>query len=181
MDLEGVDHSKVLSYLDVLDREIAVGRKVAVIGAGGIGIDMAHYLTAKTPFSGDVPDYLKGHGILDSSEALEVRKPKKREVTVLQRSSDKIGKRLGKTTGWAHIQSLKSHGVKLLPGVSYHKIDDSGLHLTVAMKKGEDPKETVLDVDNIIIAAGQQPRCDLESDLRQSGYEVHVIGGARES
>ena len=76
---------------------------------------------------------------------------------------------------------MKSHGVKLLPGVSYHKIDDSGLHLTVAMKKGEDPKKTVLDVDNIIIAAGQQPRCDLESDLRQSAYEVHVIGVARES
>ena len=124
---------------------------------------------------------MQGHGILDSNEALEVRKPKKREVTVLQRSSDKIGKRLGKTTGWAHIQSLKSHGVKLLPGAAYQKIDDSGLHLRVAMNKGEDPQETVLDVDNIIIAVGQEPRRDLESDLRQSGYEVHVIGGARES
>ena len=181
LELEGADHSKVLSYLDVLDKERVVGRKVAVIGAGGIGIDVAHYLTAQTPFSGDVPDYLQGHGILDSNEALEVRKPKKREVTVLQRSSDKIGKRLGKTTGWAHIQSLKSHGVKLLPGAAYQKIDDSGLHLRVAMNKGEDPQETVLDVDNIIIAVGQEPRCDLESDLRQSGYEVHVIGGARES
>ncbi len=181
LELEGADHSKVLSYLDVLDKERAVGRKVAVIGAGGIGIDVAQYLTAQTPFSGDVPDYLQGHGILDSNEALEVRKPKKREVTVLQRSSDKIGKRLGKTTGWAHIQSLKSHGVKLLPGAVYQKIDDSGLHLRVALNKGDDPQETVLDVDNIIIAAGQEPRRDLESDLRQSGYEVHVIGGARES
>ena len=181
LELQGVDHSKVLSYLDVLDEERVVGRKVAVIGAGGIGIDVAHYLTAQTPFSGDVPDYLKGHGILDSNEALEVRKPKKREVIVLQRSSDKIGKRLGKTTGWAHIKSLKSHGVKLLPGADYQKIDDLGLHLRVAMNKGDDPQETVLDVDNIIIAAGQEPRRDLESDLRQSGYEVHVIGGARES
>ena len=177
--LEGANHSKVLSYLDVLDKEKVVGSKVAVIGAGGIGIDVAHYLTAQTPFSGDVPNYLNGHGILDSDAALEVRKPKKREITVLQRSSEKIGKKLGKTTGWAHIQSLKSHGVKLLSGATYHKIDDSGLHLTVAMNKGDDPKETVLDVDNIIIAAGQQPRCDLESDLRQSGYEVYVIGGAR--
>ena len=100
---------------------------------------------------------------------------------MLQRSSDKIGKRLGKTTGWAHIQSLKSHGVKLLPGAAYQKIDDSGLHLRVAMNKGDDPQDTVLDVDNIIIAAGQEPRRDLEGDLRQSGYEVHVIGGARES
>ena len=128
----------------MLDKERAVGRKVAVIGAGGIGIDVAHYLTAQTPFSGDVPDYLQGHGILDSNEALEVRKPKKREVTVFQRSSEKIGKRLGKTTGWAHIQSLKSHGVKLLPGVAYKKIDSSGLHLRVVMNKGEDSKERFL-------------------------------------
>ena len=181
LELEGANHSKVLSYLDVLDKERAVGRKVAVIGAGGIGVDVAHYLTAQTPFAGDVPDYLNAHGILDSSEALEVVKPKNREVTVLQRSSDKIGKKLGKTTGWAHIQSLKSHGVKLLTGATYKKIDDSGLHLRVVLTKGDDPKETILDVDNIVVAAGQEPRRDLESDLRKSGYEVHVIGGARDS
>ncbi len=181
LELEGADHSKVLSYLDVLDKERAVGRKVAVIGAGGIGIDVAHFLTAQTPFAGDVPDYLNAHGILNSSEALEVVKPRNREVTVLQRSSDKIGKKLGKTTGWAHIQSLKSHGVKLLPGATYQKIDDSGLHLRVVLTKGDEPKETVLDVDNIVVAAGQEPRRDLESDLRKSGYKVHVIGGARDS
>tara|TARA_B100000945_G_scaffold168563_1_gene135212 strand:+ start:23 stop:2044 length:2022 start_codon:yes stop_codon:yes gene_type:complete len=181
LEMEGSDHSKVLSYLDVLDSERAVGSKVAIIGAGGIGIDVAQYLTSQTPFSRDVPDYLNGHGILDTNEALDVRKPKKREVTILQRSSEKIGKKLGKTTGWAHIQSLKSHGVKLLPGVVYEKIDDSGLHLQVSMNNFENPKETVLDVDNIIVAAGQEPRCDLESDLRKSGYEVYVIGGARES
>jgi len=93
------------------------------------GIDVAHYLTAQTPFSGEVPEYFQGYGILDSEKALALRKPKKREVTVLQRSADKIGKRLGKTTGWAHIQTLKSHGVQLLPGATYLKIDDSGLHV----------------------------------------------------
>jgi 2,4-dienoyl-CoA reductase (NADPH2) len=76
---------------------------------------------------------------------------------------------------------LKSHGVKLLPGATYLKIDDSGLHVRVAMNKGEEPQDTVLEVDNVIVAAGQEPKRDLESSLRQSGYEVYVIGGARES
>ena len=181
LELEGADHAKVLSYLDVLDEECLVGQKVAVIGAGGIGIDVAHYLTAQTPFSGDVPDYLQGYGILDSEKALALRKPKKREVTVLQRSSDKIGKRLGKTTGWAHIQTLKSHGVQLLSGATYLKIDDAGLHVKVSLKKGEEPQKIVMDVDNVIVAAGQEPRRELETSLRESGFEVHVIGGARQA
>ena len=179
LELDGIDHPKVLSYLDVLDKERVVGQKVAVIGAGGIGIDVAHYLTAQTPFSGEVPEYLQGYGILDSEKALALRKPKKREVTVLQRSADKIGKRLGKTTGWAHIQTLKSHGVQLLPGATYLKIDDSGLHVQVALKKGEEPKDIVFEVDNVIVAAGQEPRRELETSLRKAGFEVHVIGGAK--
>ena len=181
LELEGADHDKVLSYLDVLDEECLVGQKVAVIGAGGIGIDVAHYLTAQTPFSGDVPEYLQGYGILDSEKALALRKPKKREVTVLQRSSDKIGKRLGKTTGWAHIQTLKSHGVQLLSGATYLKIDDAGLHVKVSLKKGEEPQKIVMDVDNVIVAAGQEPRLDMEASLREAGLEVHVIGGAKAS
>ena len=179
LELDGIDHPKVLSYLDVLDKERVVGQKVAVIGAGGIGIDVAHYLTAQTPFSGEGPEYLQGYGILDSEKALALRKPKKREVTVLQRSADKIGKRLGKTTGWAHIQTLKSHGVQLLPGATYLKIDDSGLHVRVALKKGEEPKDIVFEVDNVIVAAGQEPRRELETSLRKAGFEVHVIGGAK--
>ena len=179
LELEGADHAKVLSYLDVLDGECPVGNKVAVIGAGGIGIDVAHYLTAKTPFSGEVPEYLQGYGILDSEKAMALRKPKKREVTVLQRSADKIGKRLGKTTGWAHIQTLKSHGVEFLSGATYLKIDDAGLHVKVALKKGEEAQEIVMDVDNVIVAAGQEPRLDLEASLREAGFEVHIIGGAK--
>jgi len=179
LELEGADHPKVLSYLDVLDGECIVGNKVAIIGAGGIGIDVAHYLTAKTPFSGDVPEYLQGYGILDSEKAMALRKPKNREVTVFQRSTDKIGKRLGKTTGWAHIQTLKSHGVELFSGATYLKIDDAGLHVKVALKKGEEAKEIVMDVDNVIIAAGQEPRLELEDALREAGLEVHVIGGAK--
>ena len=181
LELEGADHAKVLSYLDVLDKECPVGNKVAVIGAGGIGIDVAHYLTAQTPFSGDVPDYLQSYGILDSEKALALRKPKNREVTVFQRSADKIGKRLGKTTGWAHIQTLKSHGVQLLSGATYLKIDDAGLHVKVSLKKGEEAQEIVMDVDNVIIAAGQEPRLDLEASLREAGLDVHIIGGAKAS
>ena len=181
LELEGGDHAKVLSYLDVLDEECLVGQKVAVIGAGGIGIDVAHYLTAQTPFSGDVPEYLQGYGILDSEKALALRKPKKREVTILQRSTDKIGKRLGKTTGWAHIQTLKSHGVQLLTGATYLKIDDAGLHVKVTLNKGEEAQEIVMDVDNVIVAAGQEPRLDLEASLCEAGMEVHVIGGAKAS
>ena len=181
LELEGADHAKVLSYLDVLAGECMVGQKVAVIGAGGIGVDVAHYLTAQTPFSGEVPEYLQNYGILDSEKALALRKPKKREVTVLQRSSDRIGKRLGKTTGWAHIQTLKSHGVQFLPGATYLKIDDSGLHVKVALKKGEEAQEIVMDVDNVIVAAGQEPRRELEKSLLAAGFEVHVIGGARQA
>ncbi len=181
LELEGREHPKILSYLDVLDKERVVGKKVAVIGAGGIGIDVAHFLTTHTPFSDKVSEYLKDYGILDSEKALAIHKPKKREVTVLQRSPEKIGKRLGKTTGWAHIQTLKSHGVKLLPGVTYTKIDNSGLHIRVSMKKGEDPQDIVLDVDNVIVAAGQEPRRELETSIRKDGFEVHVIGGAKHS
>ena len=180
IELEGSNHPKVLTYLDVLDKERIVGQKVAVIGAGGIGIDVAHFLTAQTPFSGEVPDYLQEYGILDSEAALALRKPKKRKVTVLQRSVEKIGKRLGKTTGWAHIQTLKSHGVQLLPGATYLKIDDYGLHVRVALKKGGEPQEIVLEVDNVIVAAGQEPKRDMETSLRKVGLEVHVIGGAKE-
>ena len=88
---------------------------------------------------------------------------------------------MGKTTGWAHIQSLKSHGVKLITCATYQKIDDSGLHFRVVLTKGDDPKEMVLDVDNIVVAAGQESKRDLECDLIKSGYVVHVIGGARDS
>ena len=111
---------------------------------------------------------------------MALRKPKKREVTVLQRSADKIGKRLGKTTGWAHIQTLKSRGVQLLPGATYLKIDDYGLHVRVALKNDGEPQEIVLEVDNVIVAAGQEPKRDMETSLRKAGLEVHVIGGAKE-
>ena len=181
LELEGSDHKKVLSYLDVLDKECIVGHKVAIIGAGGIGIDVAHYITSQTPFSNLIPEYLKDYDILDSEKALALLKPKKRKVTVLQRSSDKIGKKLGKTTGWAHIQTLKSHGVKLIPGANYIKIDDRGLQIEVITKKGEKPQSMTIEVDNVIVAAGQEPKLEFLDKFREAGLEVFVIGGARET
>ena len=181
LELEGANHKKVLTYLDVLDEECFVGRKVAIIGAGGIGIDVAHYLTSQTPFSSSMPEYLKSYDILNSEKALALLKPKKREVTVLQRSSEKIGKRLGKTTGWTHIQTLKSHGVKLVTGANYIKIDDEGLHFESYTKKGDKSEKMIIDVDNVIVAAGQEPKLEFGEELSAAGLEVFIIGGARQT
>jgi len=181
LELKGSDHKKVLSYLDVLNDECFVGNKVAIIGAGGIGIDLAHYLTSKTPFSNSISEYLNGYNILDSKKAFEIIKPKKREVTVFQRSTEKIGKKLGKTTGWAHIQSLKSNGVNLISGANYLKIDDEGLHYEINIKKENEIQKKLINVDNIIIAAGQEPKFELMEQLDRSGLEIHLVGGAKET
>jgi len=181
ISLEGAGHKKVLSYLDVLDEECIVGNKVAIIGAGGIGIDVAHFLSSKKTFSNSVPEYLKEYDILGSDEALSLLKPKRRDVTVLQRSLEKVGKKLGKTTGWAHIQTLKSHGVKFLSGVSYLKIDDIGLHYKIITEKGETSQKMAIEVDNVIVAVGQEPKLEFEKSLRDKGINVYVIGGARQA
>jgi len=181
LEFEGVDNQKVITYLDVLDKECFVGNKVAIIGSGGIGIDVAHYLTAKTPFSSSIPEYLNGYEILNSEKALDILKPKNREITIFQRSSEKIGKKLGKTTGWAHIQTLKSHGVKFVSGANYIKIDDKGLHFEIPSKKERESEKVLFEADNIIVAAGQEPKLDFDKKIFGEGLEVHVIGGARQT
>ena len=181
LQLKGADHKKVLNYLDVLDDECFVGNKVAIIGAGGIGIDLAHFLTSKTPFSNSISEYLFGYNILDSKKAFEIIKPKKRDITVFQRSCEKIGKKLGKTTGWAHIQSLKSNGVNLISGANYIKIDDDGLHYEINNKKENVIQKMLIEVDNIIVAAGQEPKFELKEKLIRSGLEIHIVGGAKET
>ena len=154
---------------------------MAIIGAGGIGIDVAHYLTTKSSIGDDVSGFMNQYQILEPREALEVGQPLKRKITVFQRSSDKIGKRLGKTTGWAHLQSLRSHEVKLYNGAEYLRIDDKGLHVKVSLEKGEAPQDQLFEVDQIIIAAGQEPFEDLSSRFNGKGMPIHVIGGARET
>lgn len=180
LDINGIDHPKVLSYLDVLRHEKPVGKSVAIIGAGGIGFDTAEYLTHEgTPTSLDTDAFLREWGIdktltekggLVAAGAKPHASPRK--VWLLQRKSSKVGDGLGKTTGWIHRQSLKMKQVEMVSAVTYDKIDDAGLHITV---KGT---PQLLPVDNVIICAGQEPLRELEAALLGAGKTVHRIGGA---
>ncbi|MFC3094385.1 NADPH-dependent 2,4-dienoyl-CoA reductase [Alteromonas sediminis] len=176
-NIEGIDHNKVLGYLDVIRDKKPVGKKVAVIGAGGIGYDVSEYLTHGTSQpSQDIPAFMQEWGVdmtFSARGGVEGVKaqpaPSPREVFLLQRKSTKMGAGLGKTTGWAHTLGLVKKGVNMLTGVEYHKIDDAGLHITV------DGERRVLDVDNIIICAGQEPLRTLTENLNKPHY---LIGGA---
>ena len=176
--IDGVDHPKVLGYLDVLQKKVSVGEKVAIIGAGGIGFDVAEYLThgEESP-STDIDQFMAQWGVDMSLEARggiegiqAIVPPSPRKVTLLQRKNSKVGGGLGKTTGWIHRLGLEKKGVQMMPGCEYQRIDDEGLHITVA---GE-PK--VLEVDNVVLCAGQEPRRELADELK--GVPVHLIGGA---
>ncbi len=176
-DIAGIDHPKVMSYLDVIGAKKPVGKKVAIIGAGGIGFDVAEYLTHSGEASSlNIPAFMKEWGIdmtFGSRSGIEGVKaqpePSPREVYLLQRKSSKVGSGLGKTTGWIHRAGLVMKGVRMMPSCDYEKIDDAGLHLTV----GGETK--VLDVDNIIICAGQDPLRELTKGLT---IPHHLIGGA---
>ncbi|MFK7810083.1 MAG: FAD-dependent oxidoreductase [Saprospiraceae bacterium] len=181
IDLPGIDHPKVLSYIDVLRHEKPVGNSVAVIGAGGIGFDISEYLVHQgiSP-SLKVDVFMEEWGVdqkYDNRGGLMTAEPEApaREVFLLQRRSGKPGAGLGKTTGWIHRSSLRMKKVKMLSNCSYEKIDDEGLHLTVG------GKFQVLPVDNVIICAGQLPLKELEEPLLAKGVKVHLIGGASEA
>jgi 2,4-dienoyl-CoA reductase (NADPH2) len=178
--LEGVDHPKVLGYLDVLRDHKPVGKRVAVIGAGGIGFDLAEYIShGRHSASLDPQLFMKEWGIDPAAEArggvagvhAEVE-PSPRQVWLLQRKASKVGAGLGKTTGWIHRETLKKKGVQMMPGVSYLKVDDAGLHIEV------DGEQKVLEVDNVVICAGQESQRELELPLQEAGLVVRVIGGA---
>ena len=183
IQLPGVEHEKVLSYVEVLRDERPVGARVAIIGAGGIGFDVAEFLLhgpghdAREDPEGARERFFDEWGIdttLTSRGGMRAprRSPPTREITLCQRSKGKLGAGLGKTTGWIHRSSLKQNGVVMLPECRYERIDDVGLHLTV----GGVPQ--VLPVDNVIICAGQVPSRALENPLKARGVEVHLIGGA---
>ncbi|KXI27799.1 NADPH-dependent 2,4-dienoyl-CoA reductase [Paraglaciecola hydrolytica] len=175
--LEGIEHPKVLSYIDVIVHKKAVGHKVAVIGAGGIGFDVCEYLShgSQTP-SLDIPAFMQEWGIdmsfthrggIEGMQAQPEASP--RELVLLQRKSTKVGAGLGKTTGWAHRTGLLNKGVIMLAGVEYLKIDDSGLHIKI------NDEVKVLAVDNVIICAGQEPLRELVEGLTKP---YQLIGGA---
>lgn len=178
-NIEGITHSKVLSYIDVLRDRANVGNKVAIIGAGGIGFDVAEFLSHDGSDSSLNPKtFMAEWGIDPSFETaggVNDFKPKHkthREVSLLQRKTSKVGKDLGKSTGWIHRRSLSLRGVKMISGCEYVKIDDEGLHVII------DGESQILDVDNIIVCAGQTPLRELQESLQQGGKTVHLIGGA---
>jgi 2,4-dienoyl-CoA reductase (NADPH2) len=177
-EIEGLSHPKVLSYLDLLRDKKPVGKSVAIIGAGGIGFDVAEYLTHEgTSPSVDAPKFYAEWGIDTTyTERGGVKAPHleapPRQIYLLQRKGTKVGDGLGKTTGWIHRTSLKNRNVEMMPGVTYRKIDDDGLHITVG---GE---EKVLPVDNVVLCAGQEPCRALQDGLEARGFRVHLIGGA---
>ena len=185
-DIEGIDHPKVIGYLDALMGRKPVGQRVAVIGAGGIGFDVSEFIVhqGESP-SLNTEHFMKEWGV-DLTVAHrggiqgvqpEVPAPA-REVFLLQRKASKVGKNLGKTTGWIHRTSLKNRNVQMVPGVSYRKIDDEGLHITVTPKGAEQGEDKLLPVDTIIVCAGQEPLRELQAGLEAAGLPVHLIGGA---
>ncbi|PMQ04124.1 2,4-dienoyl-CoA reductase [NADPH] [Dyella sp. AD56] len=174
----GSDDPRVLSYLDVLAHNKPVGQRVAIIGAGGIGFDVAEFLVEHQPSATlDVSRWTREWGVdmqLDSRGGLAAPVPEApaRQVWLLQRSEGRPGARLNKTTGWVHRATLKAKRVTMLGGVTYERLDDEGLHITV------DGKPQVLPVDHVIVCAGQEPNRALADALTQAGIKVHVIGGA---
>ncbi|HGV9226014.1 NADPH-dependent 2,4-dienoyl-CoA reductase [Citrobacter amalonaticus] len=177
--IDGIDHPKVLTYLDVLRDKTPVGRRVAIVGCGGIGFDTAMYLSQPgEPTSQSIADFCVEWGIDTSLQQAGGLRPEgphltrsPRQIVMLQRKASKPGEGLGKTTGWIHRTTLLSRGVKMIPAVSYQKIDDVGLHVLIG---GE---AQTLEVDNVIICAGQEPRRELTEPLRATGKTVHLIGG----
>jgi 2,4-dienoyl-CoA reductase (NADPH2) len=178
--IEGIESPKVLSYIDVLKNKKPVGKKVAIIGAGGIGFDTAEYLTQQGKSTSlDVREFLKEWGIDPENNVragIEGIKPhpehSPREVYLLQRKDTKVGEGLGKTTGWIHRTELKNRKVQMISSVQYDKIDDKGLHVTIG------GKQQLLEVDNIVICAGQISKNELYEPLKAKGKSVHLIGGA---
>ncbi|MGB3725573.1 MAG: NADPH-dependent 2,4-dienoyl-CoA reductase [Glaciecola sp.] len=177
LSIEGANHPKVMSYLEVLRDKKPVGQKVAVIGAGGIGFDVAEYLVEQAHLTTHLDDWLAHWGIDKQYQQPGALTQKQapthhRDVYLLQRKTTKVGKGLGKTTGWIHRSSLVNHNVQMMNGVSYEKVDDDGLHILI----GDKPK--VLDVDHIIVCAGQEPLRELQQSMQEAGLRTHIIGGA---
>ncbi|OAT75515.1 NADPH-dependent 2,4-dienoyl-CoA reductase [Mangrovibacter phragmitis] len=178
-DIEGIHHPSVLSYLEVLRDKHAVGKRVAIIGCGGIGFDTAMYLSQNgASTSLDVARFCQEWGIDTSLRHAGglipggVHTPENpREIIMLQRKNSKPGEGLGKTTGWIHRTTLLQRGVKMLAGVQYLRINDAGLHIRCR------EEEQILAVDNVIICAGQEPLRALSRPLEELGKQVHLIGG----
>ncbi|MBU1235615.1 MAG: NADPH-dependent 2,4-dienoyl-CoA reductase [Gammaproteobacteria bacterium] len=175
--IPGIEHAKVISYIEAITGAKPVGQRVAVIGAGGIGFDVCELVTHAANGGDEIDAYRQAWGIDANYEnrggvCRPQEKTSGREVWLLQRKTTKVGDGLAKTTGWIRRSTLARRGVRMLAGVSYERIDDAGLHITV------DGKVQLLPVDTVILCAGQEPLRELEAPLRAGGIEVHLIGGA---
>lgn len=177
LNIDGIDHPKVMDYLDVLRDHKTVGEKVAVIGAGGIGFDVSEFLVEEKSSALDLPVWQAEWGIdaqYVTRGALKQpqHQPSKRKIYLLQRKESKVGGGLGKTSGWVHRSTLKHKQVEMLAGVKYLAVNDQGLVIEV---KGQ---QQTLEVDHIIVCAGQLPLAELMGPLEAAGVKVHKIGGA---
>ncbi|WP_040618347.1 NADPH-dependent 2,4-dienoyl-CoA reductase [Roseovarius nubinhibens] len=181
-DIPGQDGPNVLSYIDVLRHKAPVGNRVAIIGAGGIGFDVAEYLTTDDSPTEDLTAWKEEWGITDPEthrgglgpEGPQPEEPV-RHVTLLQRKAERPGKRLGKTTGWIHRATLRMKDVKMIGGVNYERIDADGLHISHGEAR-ENP--TLIEADTIVLCAGQLPERSLADALIAQGITPHIIGGA---
>ena len=184
--IDGLDHRHVYYYKDILKGGADIGSKVAIIGAGGVGFDVAEFLSSENRKAGNfqpLPEWMTEWGIGDPEiyrggllDKDRSRKPVQRKVYLLQRKAQKMGKNLGKTTGWIHRTALKMKGVEMISGVTYHKISDKGLY--ISRENGEAMPE-LLEVDTIVLCAGQISNSELYDDLKSSGVDCHLIGGAK--
>jgi 2,4-dienoyl-CoA reductase (NADPH2) len=186
-NMPGIDHKKVVSYQDLLGKELDLGEKVAIMGAGGIGYDVSEYLTHQgESLTLNKEEWFKEWGVdIDNTTsgglAPKEIEPSPRKVYMLQRKTTSLGRGLNKTSGWVHRAVVKMKGVETIAGVNYDKIDDEGLHITIKNKDGETTDQRVLDVDHIVLCAGQvcvnKLYKDLEADA-DNAFGLHLVGGA---
>ncbi len=182
-EIEGINHPKVVSYIDVIKGDAPVGKRAAILGAGGIGFDVAELISHKGKSGAlDIETFAREWGVdfehhprggVTGVEPIVAKAD--REVTLLQRKTTPVGRGLGKTTGWTHRLTMRRRGVKMMNGVEYLKIDDAGLHIMA----GGTPQ--ILDVDTIILCTGQTPLRTLYDELKDSDANLHLIGGAFEA
>ncbi|MEU6563885.1 NADPH-dependent 2,4-dienoyl-CoA reductase [Nocardia nova] len=179
--IPGIDHPKVLTYAELVREEKPVGKKVAVIGAGGIGYDVSEFLTVDGHPSLKLDEWKEEWGVTsddpDAPGQLTTARPSPatRDVVLLQRKSGPFGKGLGKTSGWVHRAAIKAKGVEQIGGVNYERIDDRGLHISFGEKR---TRPTVIECDNVILCAGQESVRELVEPLQRAGVRTHLIGGA---
>jgi 2,4-dienoyl-CoA reductase (NADPH2) len=173
--IPGIDHPKVVSYVELLSGRIEPGRDVAIIGMGGIGFDVALYLLERSSRAPLAPDAFASHWGIHPDGSVSTPAPKgpAHRVTMLKRSTGPFGHTLGRTTGWVHRAELARNGVRMLKGVEYRHVDDSGLHIRI------DGKDLVVEADTVIVCAGQEPRRWPVAKIREQRF--HHIGGAREA